>query len=104
MPKLGFRRALAQLLEALDSGAFGFPIEEVRAGKNLLQTGELSRDDLVRILKRCRGPDYSESPHHWAPEIVCHVFKPTVEGNRWYVNCCFIGQDTLVISVHRSEH
>ncbi|MEQ1832100.1 MAG: hypothetical protein ABL977_03510 [Candidatus Eisenbacteria bacterium] len=92
------------LLEALNSGSFGFPIEAVRAGKNLLQTGELSLGELIRILKRCRGPDYSVSPHHWIPEVVCHVFKPTVDGHRWYVKCCFIEQDTLLISVHKSEH
>jgi hypothetical protein len=104
MRKLGFRAALDRLLAALEAGAFGFPFDEVRAGKNLLQTGDISITELVVILKRCRGTDYAESPHHWDPGLPCHIFKPTSDGCRWYVKCCFIEQDTLLISVHRSEH
>ncbi|MBI5169182.1 MAG: hypothetical protein HZA61_06815 [Candidatus Eisenbacteria bacterium] len=100
----GFREARAGLIRALELGQFEFEIGEVREGKNLLQTGEVTREFVIGLLRVCRGSDHSTSPHHFAPSLSCHVFKPVAKRVRWYIKCYFPGATTVLISVHIAEH
>ena len=61
-------------------------------------------DDVIGIVKRARGADYSASPHYWDPDTEVHVFRPTVEGTRWYVKAHFLEEPegtAVFISIHR---
>jgi hypothetical protein len=101
---VGFRSARAATIEALRSGDFVHEFRDTRAEKNLLSIGAVSPDDVIALLRRSRGNDYSESPHHWDRTIPVHVFTPRVDGHRWYIKVYFIegfGETANFISVHR---
>lgn len=106
MPKLrvGLRAARKRLIEALSSGHFAFEYQDIRSGKNLLQTGEITPAFLIKLLLRCNGTQYSDSPHHLDPSVIVHIFKPEAARVRWYVKCYFLTVDTILISVHMAEH
>jgi hypothetical protein len=101
---MGFNAAKRELLAALETGNFQHEVREVFSEKNLLAVGDVSADQVIRVVKRARGADYSVSPHHWDPRTEVHVFRPTVEGTRWYAKAYFleVPEGTAVfISIHR---
>ncbi|MDX1495045.1 MAG: hypothetical protein R3253_13335, partial [Longimicrobiales bacterium] len=66
--------------------------------------GEVSESDVIRLLRRTRGGQYSVVPHHWDPATPVHVFRPEVEGVRWYIKAYFVeqkGARAVFMSVHR---
>lgn len=80
---MGFKEVRALLIEALRSGEF---ISEPRPDivqKNLLYAGAVNPEFVVRLLLRCAGWEYSTSRHHFR-DVECHVFTPTMAGERWY--------------------
>src|SRR3712207_2025788 len=113
MRKLGFRKARSKTIDALRAGP-GFILFEdrqARESKNLLDTGEVSPEDVIALLRLCRGTEdqYREPPHHFSADIPVHEFKPVQQGVRWYIKVYFLeGTDELepatFISVHRSQH
>ncbi len=104
MPQTGLRAARTRVVAALREGRIQFEEGTVRSGKNLLQTGDVSPEFVIRLLGRCKGDEYEESPHHFDPGTPCHVFKPISEGVRWYVKCYFLSEEpeegAVFISVH----
>lgn len=101
---MGLRSARAATIEALRSGNFDHEVGETRAEKNLLAIGAVSPGHVIDLLRRCRGGDYSESPHHWDRSVSVHVFTPQAGGQRWYIKAYFIegfGEKATFISVHR---
>lgn len=104
MSLTGLRAARTRVIAALQDGRIQFEAGEVRLGRNLLQTGDVSPDFVIRLLTRCKGDQYEESPHHYEPNTPCHVFKPLSAGVRWYVKCYFLArtpaEDAVFISVH----
>lgn len=101
---VGFRAARAKLIKALEDECFEFEYPQVRSGKNLLQSGEISPAFLVELLKRCSGTQYAVSPHHADQDVLCHIFKPQANKVRWYIKCYFLEPETVLISVHIAEH
>lgn len=83
-------------------------------GKNLLATGEVTVDDVIGLLNRCRGDQHETTVNRVGDAPPVHIFKPTGGGEQWYVKAYVIvdvaedddsGSDvTVFISVHRSEH
>lgn len=112
MRKLGFKVARSKTIAALRAGSEYVEYERraVRESKNLLDRGEVSPEEVVELLHRCRGsPDeYSETGHHREPSIPVHIFKPVVGGTRWYIKVYFLDgtlelETAIFISVHKSE-
>jgi hypothetical protein len=101
---MGFSSAKRALLAALEAGNYQHEAREVLSGKNLLAVGDISADEVIRIVRRAQGRDYSTAPHHWDPDTEVHVFRPTVEGIRWYVKAYFLEEPegiAVFISIHR---
>lgn len=101
---MGLRTARAATIEALLTGNFQHEVGETRAEKNLLAIGDVSPDDVIGLLRRSRGTDYRESPHHRDRTVSVHVFTPRADGQRWYIKVYFIdgfGETATFISVHR---
>lgn len=97
---MGFKEYRALLVEALRSGEF---ISEPRRDieqKNLLATRVVTADFVVRLLLRCAGWEYSTSRHHFR-DADCHIFTPTLGGERWYVKAYWHQGLVVVVSVHR---
>lgn len=68
------------------------------------QMGFSSAKRAPRIVRQARGEDYSVCPHHWDPETAVHVFRPTVDGTRWYVKAYFVDDEdggAVFVSIHR---
>ena len=100
----GFREARARLIQALETGWFDFEHDQVREGKNLLQSGEVTIEFVIALLKSCSGREHATSPHHFVPGVACHIFTPRAGRVRWYIKCYFVAPHTILISVHMAEH
>ncbi len=100
---MGLREARTRFIRALRDGDFDYAARPAQAEKNLLSVGEVSVDEIVEVLKCCRGGDYRESPHHFDAATIVHQFTPRVTGERWYIKGYFKDMTLIVISVHRSE-
>ncbi len=101
---MGFRDAKIATVAALKSRDYVHESRPTQAEKNLLAIGDVSPEDVIRLVRRCRGGQYQESPHDADGTVAVHVFKPEVEGERWYVKVYFIGgfgTTATFISVHR---
>lgn len=95
--KVGFKEAKQKVIAALMSGTYSHEARGSIDVKNKLHTGEVSAQDVIDILKRCRGTDHSCSPHHFDDSIDVHV----IESGSWYVKFYFLDPDTVFISVHQ---
>jgi hypothetical protein len=101
---MGFSSAKRALLTALEAGNFQHEAREVLSEKNLLAVGDISVGEVIGIVRRTRGQDYSVSPHHWDPDVEVHVFRATVEETRWFVKAYSLegtGGTAVFISIHR---
>lgn len=101
---MGFREARAALIRSLLAGDYQHEAREALSEKNLLAVGDVTAGEVVVVLRRARGHQYSCAPHDWDRDTMVHVFRPLLFGERWYVKAYFLteGESTAVfISVHR---
>ena len=101
---MSLRAARAALIRALEDGAFQHEARDVLSEKNLLAVGEVTEADVIRMLRRTRGEQYSSSPHDWDPQTLVHVFKPEAGKQKWYVKAYFLDPPdrcAVFISVHK---
>jgi hypothetical protein len=112
MRKVGFRIARSKTIAALSAGPAFILFEDrtARESKNLLDTGEVSPDDVITLLRVCRGSldQYRERPHDRDQSIPVHIFMPVYGGERWYIKVYFLDgtlelEPAIFISVHKSS-
>ena len=112
MIKLGFTKAQRKTIAALQAGPAYILFEDraARQSKNLLDTGEVTPDDVIGLLRLCRGSrdQYDETPHHRDQSIPVHQFKPVQGRVRWYIKVYFLErveglEPATFISVHKSS-
>jgi hypothetical protein len=96
---MGFTEARARLIEALRSEVYDVEKRADTGEKNLLASGEVNEEFVVRLLQRCAGWEYSSSRHHFR-DAECHIFTPSVGGRRWYVKAYWKGELAVFVSVH----
>lgn len=95
--KMGFKDAKSRVIKALENGDYSHEVRLNIDEKNKLQTGEVSADFVINIIKKCTGIDYETSPHHQDSSIDVHVLKK----NSWYIKFYFVDPATVFISVHQ---
>ena len=61
---MGFREERERLITALDEGRFQNEIRGAVEEKNLLAIGEVSAQEVIGMLRRCRGDQHRSSPHN----------------------------------------
>ena len=104
---MGFKSARENALVALKSGFIQHEARDDIDNKNLLSTGEVSTSEVVKMLKKCNGNQYSTSPHHADSSATVHIFKPQIKTEKndeletWYIKLYFVAPDVWFISVHR---
>lgn len=98
---MGFKDVRALLIDALQSRQYGYEDREDLEEKNLLAAKRVPPGFVIRLLLRCSGLEYECQKHHLHPHILCHVFKPVLDGERWYVKAYFVSARAIFISVHR---
>lgn len=94
---MGFSDVRKAVIHALMTGAYSHESRKGIDVKNKLATGEVSAEQLIDILKQCRGTGHSCSPHHLDKSIDVHV----IESRSWYIKFYFLDPDTVFISVHQ---
>lgn len=101
---MGFNDAVRETIAALLDGRFEHEPRPLASGKNLLASGEVSPEDVVALLRRCKGTQYAASPHHYDRETQVNIFKPVVSGQGWYIKSYLVEADgvtAVFISVHQ---
>jgi hypothetical protein len=101
---MGLKDTRRALISALKLRNYSHEARDAIAERNLLAIGDVTEDDVIEMIHRTRGTQYSTSPHVWDPGTEVHVFRPRISGVTWYVKAYFIDpkNDTAVfISVHR---
>ena len=100
---MAFRQARSKIIAALKAGTYSHEARDAQRERNLLAVGEVSAAFVIELLKRARGADHRESPHHWDARTKVHVFSCPHAEERWYVKAYFMGDETRFISVHPSR-
>jgi len=104
---MGFKEIRSLAIQALKRGHVQHEARGEINEKNLLLMGAVTLERVIKLLAACRGTQYSCSPHHMAPGVVVHIFKPEVrlglKKERWYIKLYFIEPDVWILSVHRSN-
>ena len=93
---MGFREVKSKVVADLLAGNYQHEVRNGIDDKNLLATGEVSREWVAELLKSARGHEYQSSPHHQAPSVTVYVVKTRT----WYIKFYFYPH-TLFISVHQ---
>lgn len=100
---MGFKEIRDAAIKALQEGRVQAEERADMTEKNLLKTGEVSAEEVIKMLKQTRGNQHEVSPHHVVPDIEVHVCKPKVDNEFWYIKFYFIEPDCTFISVHKSR-
>jgi hypothetical protein len=101
-----FKEARAALIEALKEGRYQHEARDAQEEKNLLAVGDVTPEEVIEILKACRGKLHRNEPHYCMADIEVHVFKATKkigDWAQWFVRAYFIERDAWFISVHPAE-
>ena len=102
---MGFKDVRARIILSRIEGHFQHEERAQAEGKNLLATGDISVEEIIELLRRCRGNQHQTGRHHSDSTQVIHIFKPTINSIRWYIKAYIVDQDgvtAIFISVHRS--
>jgi hypothetical protein len=98
---MGFKDVRARVIDALESELYQNEEREDGDQKNLLAAREVTPGFVAMLLRRCSGDQYEARLHHADPDRLCHIFKPELRGERWYVKVYFQRSIAVFISVHR---
>lgn len=94
---MDFKEVRYYVIKALKEGTYQHEVRGHIEDKNALMTGDMSPEDLIRIIERCNGTHHERSPHHMVSTVEVHIFKR----DGWYIKFYFVDPDTMFISVHR---
>jgi hypothetical protein len=72
------------------------------SSKNLYANGDISDDEVVKIIQSCHGDCYEKQRHHFY-NLDIHILKPKGKYDGYYVKFYFLEPDVWFISVHLSE-
>jgi hypothetical protein len=101
---VGLNAVRAALIAAVESGEFQHEMRDSLSEKNLLAIGEVTEAEVIQMLWRTKGDQYSSSRHDWDADTLVHVFRPEMDGERWYIKAYFLDprdQSAMFISVHK---
>lgn len=100
----GFREARHLVIQALQSGTYRHEPRADQDTRNLLSVGIVEKEQVVDMMKLCRGNQHETDTHHQDASVETHIFKPLVAGVVWYIKVYFEDPDTIFISVHESDY
>ena len=97
-----FAQARNKIKEKLASGDIQHEARKEIERKNKLSTGELSPEQVSKFLDFATPTTFDNTETHKDDsQITLYVFKPTVDGTKWYIKAYFIDPDVWFISVHK---
>lgn len=100
---MGFSDIKKKVVDCVKAGKAQSTPRNDKGEKNLFLTGEKSADDVVSMLNKTNGTQYTSMPHDKIADIEVHVFKPLIGDEEWYIKFYFLDPDCIFISVHFSK-
>lgn len=106
---MGLNDVRSRAIECLRSGTIQHAARDNIDEKNLLKTGAVTVDLVIKLMNATKGSEYSTTSHVDAPDVDVHVCKPMAraegedEKSSWYLKFYFIDPDLIFISVHKSH-
>jgi hypothetical protein len=97
---MGYREIKRKVVDCLNKGYVSHELRNDIDVKNLLAIGQVSLEEVAKIIGRSRGNDYSFSPHHFDTNITVHIIKTKQAGQKWYIKWYFVEPNSVFISVH----
>lgn len=98
---MGFKNEKKEILKRLDSGDYQHETRAEIDKKNYLQTGQITLENVMKIINKASGVNYSTSPHHVVNGVNVHVLKKiNFENKDWYIKWYYLEPDLFFISVH----
>ena len=101
---MGLKDAKKAFIQALREGRVEAEPRGALSEKNLLATGDATLDEVADLIQRCRGQQYSSSPHDMDPTVEVHIFRPTKNEVSWYIKGYVLANNAVFISVHETEY
>lgn len=99
--KRGFKEAKQDALKALTDGRVQHEPRSTLNERNLLATGEVDATLTATLILATPSRCAASRPHHFL-DLEVWVFRPSIDGTRWYIKFYFI-DEIWFISVHRSD-
>ena len=96
----GYKAVRRAVIEALEEGDYQHEARSSIDVKNLLATEEVTAAEVVALIRRSDGTQYTCSPLHGNTGLDCHLIKT----GGWYVKFYFLDPTTVFISVHLTYH
>ncbi len=93
-----FKQVKAKAVKLLNAGEITHEARNNINEKNLLSTGALSIKDVIKLINKTKGFQFTTSKHHMAPTIDVYIFRP----DGWYIKFYFIEPGMMFISVHEN--
>lgn len=97
---MGFKSIRSEVIKKLKEGNIQHELRKQIELKNQLSTGEKTPEDVIKMLTMCRGDQHTTEKHKDIASVDIHIFKPVIDGTKWYVKCYMIEPDVWFISVH----
>ena len=96
---MGFQDAKRKVLDCLRTGKVRHEERNNIDTKNLYAIGVVTTDQVIDIIKKARGDNYSSSPHDFDRSIEVHILKFRKK-TPWYIKWYFVEPNTVFISLH----
>ena len=99
----------AKAIKCLSDGNIQHVARDRIDEKNLLQCGDLSPQDVIKLLNATRMNQHRIEPHEDYPAIDVYYFEPEAKidsdevKHNWHIKLFFIDPSVFFISVHRSH-
>jgi len=100
---MGFKETKKLVIKCIKDGAYSHEVRRRIDVKNVFQTGQISDEELIELIKSTNGNQYETSKHHIVNNIDIHILKPIKDSKKWYIKFYFLDPNTVFISVHESE-
>lgn len=98
---MGFNEVKATAIQKIKEGKISHDPREF--SKNEYAQCLLTDEQVIFMIKNCRGDRYEKRPHHKDKRIPVHILKPAGKYDGYYVKFYFLEPDVCFMSVHRSE-
>ena len=100
---MGFNDIKKKVINCVEQGKAQSTPRSDKNEKNLFLTGDKSKDDVVSMLNKTKGTQYTSIHHDTVPDVEVHIFKPLIGDEEWYIKFYFIDPNCFFISVHFSK-
>ncbi len=98
---MGFNDTKTKAIKCLEAGDYDHEARQHIDVKNLFACGQVSEEDVIRLINKTKGAQYEKSPHHFDKSVMVHIFKPMHQNATWYIKFYFIEPAAMFISVHK---